>query len=950
MASRGYADEYNQLQQMIYTRWVNQKLGARQYPTLDDVVADLGKDDHLSNLATALCDKPMPKPAKKERRVVKAQKLDWISRQLDFIFSIGVEIKLKPSNDNIYDGDYRDVMGLVYALMLKFMKFEDEGGEVAGDARDALLRWCQFHTKMFPNVQITNLTKSWQSGLALCALVAKFNPTAIVDIESLDPANAEANIKLAMDAASRHFDVEPFLTPAQFLALAKNRDGEKAMLVVISEYYYGINEWFKRQLAGKRITKVSEFTRFNDAARAKYADDGADLLARLGVSEALLADIATVDDTMTGARKRLTDFEQYKQQQKNRIVGLISAMTGAFATLNLRLEKHGRPRFVPAAELDPEALKARLAALEEQEAVEPALHAELSRQIRLVHLHAKHTAEAEKLSANLTEKAARFEVMPTATSAGDARKQLKLFESLKSETADKRDRVFATVQAVSATLEGERYERLADVRAMEDKLEAKFAMIDDLAAAAVPVLEDNLARELFIEDVEMKVDVHADISNSLRKWVLEKRQYFSAQELVGSVQEARLQLSTLDAVESEISDVKVGNFGRLVELGAEIRAAQYKTTYSEWKYLEPSKVLALEEMMSGAFEDELSTASAAKREVLEDHLARERVKEQIANLVSSHSRKQVEVLEWGKKKKAYLDELVLVTSSAEAVYQLSVLEAYAKERSTAEAGEIATLYDLGRAIREKQYESKHSTWEYEEPEEIATLETAVIAMLDELTVAHAEKKSILEDDLARELFAEETRLMAGQHIDKATQCARWANEKAAYLQQDLIVHSIREAKVGLSVLDAYETEKARFTDTAVASLKQLGSEVLGREYASPRSEYSYEAPDEVKDREAEVDEHWEQLGKLAASRRRNLTELLAREIRKEELRVDFPTRPPDTCHTATIRFWRSVLRPIRRLRSERRSRRSLRLKQLLLPRMLQPTARQPSAAKSAIWW
>ena len=45
----------------IYTRWVNQKLGARMFPTMTDICADLGKDAHLSNLVTALSDNEMPK-------------------------------------------------------------------------------------------------------------------------------------------------------------------------------------------------------------------------------------------------------------------------------------------------------------------------------------------------------------------------------------------------------------------------------------------------------------------------------------------------------------------------------------------------------------------------------------------------------------------------------------------------------------------------------------------------------------------------------------------------------------------------------------------------------------------------------------------------------------------------------------------------------------------------
>lgn len=114
MSSNGLAkswdSDYNGLQQAIYTRWVNQKLGARMFPTMTDICADLGKDAHLSNLVTALSDNEMPK-GRKEKRIVRAQHLDWIKRQLTFVYDCGVEIKLKPSPENILDGDFRDIMG-----------------------------------------------------------------------------------------------------------------------------------------------------------------------------------------------------------------------------------------------------------------------------------------------------------------------------------------------------------------------------------------------------------------------------------------------------------------------------------------------------------------------------------------------------------------------------------------------------------------------------------------------------------------------------------------------------------------------------------------------------------------------------------------------------------------------------------------------------------------------
>ena len=76
-------------------------------------------------LHAALSDIEITK--KRGKCIVKAQWLDWISRQLDFVFASGVEIKLKPSADNIYDGDSRDIMGKQPTLQTLQMHLRIEG-------------------------------------------------------------------------------------------------------------------------------------------------------------------------------------------------------------------------------------------------------------------------------------------------------------------------------------------------------------------------------------------------------------------------------------------------------------------------------------------------------------------------------------------------------------------------------------------------------------------------------------------------------------------------------------------------------------------------------------------------------------------------------------------------------------------------------------------------------
>ncbi|XP_077482743.1 F-actin-monooxygenase mical2b isoform X5 [Stigmatopora argus] len=72
-----------------------------------------------------------------------------------------------------------------------------------------LLTWCQKQTEAYTNVNVTDLTSSWSSGLALCALIHRFKPH-LIDIESLNEENQADNLQLAFGIAEREFGIKPF--------------------------------------------------------------------------------------------------------------------------------------------------------------------------------------------------------------------------------------------------------------------------------------------------------------------------------------------------------------------------------------------------------------------------------------------------------------------------------------------------------------------------------------------------------------------------------------------------------------------------------------------------------------------------------------------------------------------------------------------------------------------
>lgn len=99
---------------------MNQKLASQRLPQIKDVVSDLGAGDTLQHLIQILSEKEMPRTSPKKvvmSAAAKAQQLENVANVLKFIFDCGVEMKLKPSAENVIKGDRRDVSHLVLCLI-----------------------------------------------------------------------------------------------------------------------------------------------------------------------------------------------------------------------------------------------------------------------------------------------------------------------------------------------------------------------------------------------------------------------------------------------------------------------------------------------------------------------------------------------------------------------------------------------------------------------------------------------------------------------------------------------------------------------------------------------------------------------------------------------------------------------------------------------------------------
>ncbi|XP_034851393.1 F-actin-monooxygenase MICAL2 isoform X2 [Mirounga angustirostris] len=97
-----------------------------------------------------------------------------------------------------------------------------------------LLTWCQQQTEGYQHVNVTDLTTSWRSGLALCAIIHRFRPE-LINFDSLNEDDAVENNQLAFDVAEREFGIPP-VTTGKEMASAQEPD-QLSMVMYLSKFY-----------------------------------------------------------------------------------------------------------------------------------------------------------------------------------------------------------------------------------------------------------------------------------------------------------------------------------------------------------------------------------------------------------------------------------------------------------------------------------------------------------------------------------------------------------------------------------------------------------------------------------------------------------------------------------------------------------------------------------------
>ncbi|XP_056297447.1 smoothelin, like isoform X3 [Pseudoliparis swirei] len=97
------------------------------------------------------------------------------------------------------------------------------GVSSASSIKQILLEWCRSKTVGYQNTALQNFSSSWSDGLAFCALVHSFFPTAF-DYSSLSPADRQHNFELAFGTAEAKAGCDRLIEVEDMMVMGRKPD------------------------------------------------------------------------------------------------------------------------------------------------------------------------------------------------------------------------------------------------------------------------------------------------------------------------------------------------------------------------------------------------------------------------------------------------------------------------------------------------------------------------------------------------------------------------------------------------------------------------------------------------------------------------------------------------------------------------------------------------------
>ncbi|KAK6090407.1 hypothetical protein P3W45_000504 [Vairimorpha bombi] len=236
------------VQAKTFTKWYNDKLIKGGFNPINDIYKDLQDGVALGNLLKCLLDTDIKFNKKPFTRIQKVENLEIL---IKFIKKQGLSL-INIGPEDIVDCNRKLILGLIWTLISKLSISELGTGDLS--VKEELLRWCKEVTKNYKNVNIMDLSRSWQDGLGFNAIIHRFRPDLVPNFYDLKSDDRHANLEQAFDTAERKLQIPKLLDVEDVADVV--RPDEKIMITYLSEYYQKFNQFEKDQICKNIINNI----------------------------------------------------------------------------------------------------------------------------------------------------------------------------------------------------------------------------------------------------------------------------------------------------------------------------------------------------------------------------------------------------------------------------------------------------------------------------------------------------------------------------------------------------------------------------------------------------------------------------------------------------------------------------------------------------------------------
>ncbi|VDM18851.1 unnamed protein product [Hydatigera taeniaeformis] len=190
------------------------------------------------------------------------------------------------------------------------------------EIKNALLRWCQLKTALYPQINIANFTSSWRDGLAMCALLHHHRPY-LIDFAALASATTSPISRLseAFALAKKAFQIPIIVNPADFIAWSNN---ERCVVAVVATWYYQLNKDHEFKKSASRLAVVLDRVVTSERRMLMYVKEVYILRKWMKTSMRYLEELSKFSDAKLISSK-LAHWQEIEKKRKVEELGQIEA-------------------------------------------------------------------------------------------------------------------------------------------------------------------------------------------------------------------------------------------------------------------------------------------------------------------------------------------------------------------------------------------------------------------------------------------------------------------------------------------------------------------------------------------------------------------------------------------------------------------------------------------------